>query len=449
MRIATRNLLDRAFSAVGVFSILVMAFGVVVILFPIFRKGIGAFVFRGTVEHRRVLVERFDDGDPREVARETQKAMVARQPVYDMIEQFETRDLEEAHGATRREYRQALGDLKDRISELLGPFPGEPQPALPRRQYGQTRWDRALVKYRDIMFMETWDYSDPTRMGQKVLVPRVTEFEGTSLERLFPYIEQNLEAMLLPRLTFYVGFLTEESLDAHFFGGILPEVLGTVYLTVGAMLFALPLGIIAAVYFAEYAHGGRIVGFLRTCVSTLAGVPSIVFGLFGLAFFINAIHVSESKSVLAGSLTLGLLVLPTVIRAAEEAIRAVPHSYKEAAMGLGSGRWHTVMTVILPAALPGILTGTVISMGRAAGETAPIIFTAAVSVGRVLKPWEALSHPTPALSWNIYNLCTEHEAVDEIRHVQFGMVATLVTIVLLLNLAATLLRARISKKLRG
>ena len=120
-----------------------------------------------------------------------------------------------------------------------------------------------------------------------------------------------------------------------------------------------------------------------------------------------------------------------------------------AALGLGAGRWHTVMTVVLPAALPGILTGVVISMGRAAGETAPIIFTAAVSVGPALKLSETLSQPTPALPWNIYNLCTEHEAVDQIRHVQFGMVFTLVALVLILNLAAVLLRARISKKLRG
>ena len=137
------------------------------------------------------------------------------------------------------------------------------------------------------------------------------------------------------------------------------------------------------------------------------------------------------------------------IRSSEEAILAVPRAYKEAALGLGAGRWHTVLTVILPAALPGILTGTVISMGRAAGETAPIIFTAAVSVGAPLKLWETLSQPTPALPWNIYNLCTEHEAVDEIRHVQYGMVFTLVAIVLLLNLFAILMRARISKKLRG
>ena len=215
------------------------------------------------------------------------------------------------------------------------------------------------------------------------------------------------------------------------------------------MLFAIPMGVIAAIYLCEYAREGRIISFLRICISTLAGVPSIVFGLFGLAFFLNTIHVSETKSVLAGSLTLSLLVLPTIIRASEEAILAVPRAYKEAAFGLGAGRWRTVLTVILPAALPGILTGIVISMGRAAGETAPIMFTAAVSVGAPLKLAETLSDSTQALPWGIYNLCTEHAEADEIQHVQYGMVLTLITIVLLLNLIAIMLRARISKKLRG
>jgi phosphate transport system permease protein len=153
--------------------------------------------------------------------------------------------------------------------------------------------------------------------------------------------------------------------------------------------------------------------------------------------------------VLAGSLTLALLILPTIIRASEEAIRAVPQTYKEAALSVGAGRWHTVLTVILPASLPGILTGIVISMGRAAGETAPIIFTAAVSMGKPLKLAQTLTQPTPALPWNIYNLCTEHEAVEQIRYVQFGMVMTLVLLVLLLNVTAIVLRARIAKKLRG
>jgi len=146
---------------------------------------------------------------------------------------------------------------------------------------------------------------------------------------------------------------------------------------------------------------------------------------------------------------LGLLILPTVIRSAEEAIRAVPNMYREAALSLGASTWQALRTVILPAALPGILTGIVISMGRAAGETAPIIFTAAVSVGKPLSLWQTFTQPTPALPWNIYNLCTEHEAVDEIRHVQYGMVLTLVLLVLLLNLAAIMARARIARRLRG
>jgi phosphate transport system permease protein len=127
----------------------------------------------------------------------------------------------------------------------------------------------------------------------------------------------------------------------------------------------------------------------------------------------------------------------------------VPQTYKEAALSLGAGKWRAITTVLLPAALPGILTGTVISMGRAAGETAPIIFTAAVSVGQPLSFLQTLSEPTPALPWNIYNLCSEHEAVDEIRHVQYGMVFTLVMLVLLLNSGAILLRARITRRMRG
>jgi phosphate transport system permease protein len=207
--------------------------------------------------------------------------------------------------------------------------------------------------------------------------------------------------------------------------------------------------VIAAIYFQEYAKEGFVFSLLRSCVNTLAGVPSVVFGLFGLAFFINTLRVSPGKSVVAGALTLALLVLPTVIRAAEEAIASVPHTYKEAALSLGAGKWRTILTVILPAALPGILTGIVISMGRAAGETAPIIFTAAVSVGPMVLPAEIFNTPTPALSWNLYNICTEHEAVDEIRHVQYGMALTLVMIVLALNTLAIVLRAKVSRKLKG
>jgi phosphate transport system permease protein len=448
MQLETRKLLDKAFSGLGLIAIAVMGAALVLILSPIVWRGSKAFVFKGTIEHRRVMLEQFQRGHPDRFTAEMEQAAKARAPVYEMMEAFET-EMKAMDRSDRREYKSAFREVEKSIRVLLGPRPGERIPVLLRQQYGQTRWDRAQVKLHEVLYSETWDYSNPDAMGVLIETPRVEQFSGTQLEVLFEYLETHIDKMLRPRTTFYWQFITDKSKDSHIFGGIWPEVLGTLYLTLGAMLFAIPMGVVAAIYLCEYAKEGRMVSFLRICISTLAGVPSIVFGLFGLAFFLNTIQVSDSKSVLAGSLTLSLLILPTIIRSSEEAILAVPRAYKEAALGLGAGRWHTVLTVILPASLPGILTGIVISMGRAAGETAPIIFTAAVSVGAPLKIWETLNQPTPALPWNIYNLCTEHEAVDEIRHVQYGMVFTLVAIVLLLNLFAILMRARISKKLRG
>ncbi len=448
MDVGSRKMFDRSFTVVGLLSIALMASALVVLLWPIFAKGSGAFVFRGTIEYRRLMLEKFDRGDRAAIEREIASAAAARAPVYETIAGFEAA-LDTADAEYRRTYRGEFREVRDLVDELLGPEPGMETPVLTRDQYGQTRWDRAGVKLGQILFVEEYDYSDQARMGVKTLSPRVERFRGTALEPLFGLLERDARAMLRPRPTLYWRFLFDESFDAHFFGGIWPEMLGTIYLAIGAMLFAVPLGVATAIYLAEYAGESAFVSMLRTCISSLAGVPSIVFGLFGLAFFINTLHVSPSKSVLAGSLTLALLVLPTVIRASEEAIKAVPATYKEAAMSLGAGKWRSIATVILPAALPGVLTSIIISMGRAAGETAPIIFTAAVSVGRPLAIWQTFSQPTPALPWNIFNLATEHEAVDEIRHVQYGMVLTLVVLVLLLNLTAIILRARIARKLRG
>jgi len=504
MNLQTRKVLDKAFSGFGLIAIAVMAVALVLILAPIIWRGSKAFVFKGTIEHRRVMLEQFDRGHPEAFNKEMQLAAEARAPVYEMMAAYQTstqklvasideqidrtktedralraqiRELKKAEprddalleslnakrdqlDAEEQDLKKQLSDiedsriqpyeeLEDAMKELLGPAPGQRTPVLIRQRYGQTRWDRTQIKLHEVLYSEEWDYSNPGVAGIRVEKPRVDQFAGTELDPLFAYVDEHIDAMMRPRTTFYWQFITDTSKDSHIFGGIWPEVLGTIYLTLGAMLFAIPMGVIASIYLCEYAKDGRVISFLRICISTLAGVPSIVFGLFGLAFFLNTIHVSDSKSVLAGSLTLSLLILPTIIRSSEEAILAVPRAYKEAAFGLGAGRWRTVLTVILPAALPGILTGVVISMGRAAGETAPIIFTAAVSVGAPLKIWETLNQPTPALPWNIYNLCTEHEAVDEIRHVQYGMVFTLVAIVLLLNLIAIVMRARISKKLRG
>ena len=448
MRLETRKLLDQSFSGIGLIAILVMAAALVLILAPILWRGSKAFVFKGTIEHRRVMLEQFQRGNSDRFTAEMEQAKAVRAPIYEMMEAFEA-ELKTMDRSDRRDYKAPYREMEKALEVLLGPRPGERTPVLLRQRYGQTRWDRTQIKLHEALFSEEWDYSNPDAMGVLVKTPRVDQFSGTQLEPLFHYLKTHLVEIMRPRRTFYWQFITDTSKDSHIFGGIWPEVLGTLYLTLGAMLFAIPMGVIAAIYLCEYAKEGRMVSFLRICISTLAGVPSIVFGLFGLAFFLNTIQVSESKSVLAGSLTLSLLILPTIIRSSEEAILAVPRAYKEAALGLGAGQWHTVLTVILPAALPGILTGIVISMGRAAGETAPIIFTAAVSIGAPLKIWETLSQPSPALPWNIYNLCTEHEAVDEIRHVQYGMVFTLVAIVLLLNLFAILMRARITKKLRG
>jgi phosphate transport system permease protein len=465
MRPGTRKVLDRAFTGVGIFSIALVSLALLVLLGPIVIRGAGAFVFQGTIAHRRAQLELFEVGKPAAVAAEWAQVQAARKPVYEALDAFEA-ELADYPYAERRRYRESLAEFKEGLRKLLGPLPEDLEPvqertvtgeivwstsesSIPRKRFGPTRWDRALVEQHHLLHVEQWDYSDPTKMGTKVYVPRVTEFAGTALEPAFAMIENDLEALLRPQWTFYWRFLLQPSTDAHFFGGIWAEVLGTLYLTIGAVLFAVPMGVISAIYLVEYARDTWAVRMLRSCVSTLAGVPSIVFGLFGLAFFINTIGVSDGRSVIAGALTLAVLILPVVIRAAEEAIKAVPATYKEAALSVGAGKWHTILTVILPAALPGILTGVVISMGRAAGETAPIIFTAAWSASAPIALWQTLDRGTPALPWNVYNLCTEHEAVDEIRHVQYGMVLTLVALVLLLNGVAIIMRARIARKLTG
>jgi phosphate transport system permease protein len=489
MRLETRKVLDRSFTGLGMFSIALVSVALVILLAPIVVRGIGAFVFRGTIEHRRALLEQFGHGDRKAIIAEVKQFVPTRNAVIDRVAAFEEdylvpRSRRQSLDPEQRQRQEMLAlhveDLKQRLRQLLGPRrsleqhlkdllppdgaaagltrdeierlrqlgPDPHKPLMLREQYGETRWDRAQVALRHVLFREEWVLLDPNSGRlEKVARPRAEDFRGTPLEPLFAEIERDVSTLLQPRWTFYWGFITDKSKDAHFFGGIWAEFLGTLYLTLGAILFAVPMGIISAVYLVEYAPENWAIGVLRSCVSTLAGVPSIVFGLFGLAFFLGAIHIP--KSVLAGSLTLAILILPVIIRASEEAIRAVPITYKEAALSMGATKWRTILTVILPAALPGILTGIVISMGRAAGETAPIIFTAAVSKGQPLQLWETASQATPALPWNVYNLCSEHAAADQIRHVQYGMVLTLVTLVLLLNGAAIILRARVSSRLTG
>ena len=350
----------------------------------------------------------------------------------------------------RAEYAQGIGEIRAILQNLLGPRPGERLPAIVMEQYGATRWDHAAQHLNRLLWAERWAPAGPGQPLRRVQVPREQQFAGTELAKLFPFVRDNIREMLRPRWTVYWHYFTDDSTPGHYFGGVGPEILGTLLVTVLAIAFALPIGVITAGYLVECAADTLPTRMLRMAVNTLAGVPSIVFGLFGLAFFViyllPKLGLPEGSSIVAGALTLGLLVLPVVIRASEEAIRAVPQAYREAALSLGASRFRCFITVLLPAALPGVLTGLILSMSRAAGETAPILFTAAVAMGPIPS---SLAQPTRTLAYSSYDMAVGDKMAAMAPHNQFGMVATLIAIVLLLNAAAIVLRGRISKRLRG
>ena len=236
-------------------------------------------------------------------------------------------------------------------------------------------------------------------------------------------------------------FISDIPRDSMTKGGIFPAILGTLYLTAGAMLVALPLGVAASVYLSEYATDGRLLRIVRLGIQNLAGVPSVVFGLFGLALF--CVFFGFGTSIIAGSLTLGLLILPTVIGASEEALRQVPATFREASLGVGATRWQTIRKVVLPAALPGILTGSILGLGRAAGETAPIMFTAATFYTRHLP--ESLMDEVMALPYHIYVLATAGTHIEQTRPLQYGTVLVLISLVLGLSLIAIVVRIRMRR----
>ena len=237
-------------------------------------------------------------------------------------------------------------------------------------------------------------------------------------------------------------FISQFPRDEMTKGGILPCIIGTLYLTLGAVIVALPLGLATAIYLAEYAKEGRLVRVIRLGVNNLAGVPSVVFGLFGLSLFV--VTFGFGVSILAGSLTLGFLILPVIIRASEEALLTVPHSYREASLALGATKWQTIYKIVVPNALPGILTGAILSIGRAAGETAPIMFTAAVFM--TFKTPNSPLSPVMALPYHIYVLATAGTHIEETRPLQYGTALVLIALVLGINLFAILLRNSLRKR---
>ena len=239
-------------------------------------------------------------------------------------------------------------------------------------------------------------------------------------------------------------FLTLPPTDSMTSGGIMPAIVGTLYLTIGAISVALPLGVVSAIYLTEYAKQGRWIRIIRIGVNCLAGVPSVVFGLFGLGFFV--VFLKFGSSILAGSLTLGILILPTVIGASEEALKSVPQTFREASLALGVSKWSTIARIVLPSALPGILTGSLLGVGRAAGETAPIMFTAAAFFTASLP--KSIFDEVMALPYHIYVLATAGTHIEQTRSLQYGTVLVLVGLVLGIDLIAILIRSSMRRKKR-
>jgi phosphate transport system permease protein len=237
-------------------------------------------------------------------------------------------------------------------------------------------------------------------------------------------------------------FLTKPPLDSGRAGGIYPAIVGTLYLVLGAIAIALPLGVGAAIYLVEYTREGRITRLIRTGVDLLNGTPSIVFGLFGFAFIV--LYLNVGVSMLAGQVTLALMVLPTVIRTTEESLKNIPPSLREGSLALGATKWQTISRVVLPPAVPGIVTGAILSIGRAAGETAPIMFTAVVFSSRFLP--DSVFQPVMALPYHLFILATN---VPGSSTNKYGTALVLLLLVVGFYSVAIFVRTHFQNKMRG
>ncbi len=224
-------------------------------------------------------------------------------------------------------------------------------------------------------------------------------------------------------------------------GGIFPAIMGTFLVTLVTAFLAVPMGMFAAIYLNEYAKQTRITRFIRLSLRNLSGVPSIVYGLFGVILFVNILHFGTS--ILSSGLTLGLMTLPWTITASEEALKTIPNSYREGALALGATKWQAIRTNVLPYALPGMLTGTVLGLARAAGETAPIMFTGAAFYLPILP--SSLGDQFMALPYHLYVMATQHHAISQVRPIAYGTALVLLILILLMNLSVVLVRYRLRR----
>jgi phosphate transport system permease protein len=233
-----------------------------------------------------------------------------------------------------------------------------------------------------------------------------------------------------------LDFILQAPQDGMRAGGILPAIIGTFWLTLGTGIVAVPLGVGAAIYLAEYAPDNEWTRSIRVAIINLAGIPSVVYGLFGLGLFVLFLHFGTS--ILAGSLTLAIMTLPVVISTAEEALRAVPQSFRVVSISLGGTQWQTIRRVVLPQALPGILTGVILGLERAAGETAPILFTAAAFF--LPRIPTSVFDTTMALPYHLFVISTQVPGMP--IKIQYGTALVLLAFVLSMNMIATIIRSR-------
>jgi phosphate transport system permease protein len=231
-------------------------------------------------------------------------------------------------------------------------------------------------------------------------------------------------------------FITQPPTHGMTKGGILPAVVGTLWLTIITTLFAVPFGVACAVYLNEYARPSLLTNIIRASIRNLAGVPSIIYGLFGLALFTQALLLGTS--FLSAGLTLGLLSLPYIITTSEEALKQIPASMREATLALGATQFETIRDVVLPKALPGILTGVILTLSRAAGETAPILFTGVAFYINGLTM--SLNREFMALPYHLYMLSTQHSSIEQVRPLAYGTAVVLILLVFLLNITAFYVR---------
>ena len=221
--------------------------------------------------------------------------------------------------------------------------------------------------------------------------------------------------------------------------GILPNILNTLYIILLSMVIVLPLGVGAAIYLTEYASNRKLVAVLEFATETLTGIPSIIFGLVGMLFFVNLL--GFGTGILAGGLTLVVMILPTIVRTTQEALKTVPQSYREGALGLGAGKWRMVRTVVLPNAVDGIVTGCILAIGRIVGESAALLFTAGMG-GVVNNIWNAMTQSSATLSVALYVYVNEYANVG----VAMAVAAVLMIITLIINMTAALLGEKLKKK---